>query len=73
MSDVTVVQVKLLNINHTGEQLTTWVDRKPGLKVGSRIKLKDFKPEDQWDVIELWDMERKAKDFDWHRKWTNNI
>lgn len=30
-------------------------------------------PQTRWLVIKLYDKVHDAKDFDWHRKWDNNI
>lgn len=66
-----IIQVKLRN--NLNETLTTWVDVRPDLKLGSYITLKDFKPEVRWQVTHMYKIVRDSKDFDWHRKWTNNI
>lgn len=52
--------------------MTTWLDVRPGLVQGALITLKDF-PNVLWNVKELYDQEHDAADFDWHRKWDNNI
>ena len=65
-----IVQVKLA---YRKEILTTWVDKRPGLAVGSYITLKDLKPSQKWLVSEIYEGEHEASDFDWHRKWDNNI
>lgn len=55
------------------EVMTTWLDTGPKLQPGAIIRLKDFKPDTKWTVEQLYDDEREASDFDWHRKWDNNI
>lgn len=67
-----IIQVFLRNPKGP-ETLTTWVDVRPTLKVGNLITLKDFKPDQQWLVDAIYPGEHEAKDFDWHRKWDNNI
>lgn len=66
-----IVQVHLKNINGN-EHLTTWVDVKPGLKHGAVITLKDY-PDIKWVVAEYYPQEHDSSEFDWHRKWDNNI
>lgn len=61
----------LKNINGN-ETLTTWLDVRPGLKAGSIITLKDFKPDIKWVVKQLFEPEHDSVDFDFHRKWDNN-
>lgn len=68
---IPIVQV-MLRSEHN-EVMTTWVDKRPNLKEGSIIFLRDFKPDTRWLVIKLYPQTHDAKDFDWHRKWTNNI
>lgn len=70
---MTIVQVTLEN--DYGERLTTWVDKRPDLHIGSKVQLKDFKPEVWWKVEAIYDYDHQhhASDFDWHRKWSNNI
>lgn len=66
-----IVQVRLRS--HTGnETLTTWVDYRPELKVGTYITLKEFKPETLWCVMDVYGKVHDAADFDFHRKWDNN-
>lgn len=69
-----IKQAYLVGISEDGEKLTmtTWLDVQPKLKQGARIRLKDM-PGIVWEVRELYDDEREASDFDWHRKWDNNI
>lgn len=69
--NIPIVQVKLRN--KYSETLTTWVDKRPTLLLGARVKLKDFKPDTWWIVEALYPQIHDAKDFDWHRKWDNNI
>lgn len=59
--------------NEHGEVMTTWLDDRPDLKEGCFVTLKDFKPDTKWEVIHLYYNAHEAKDFDWHRKWDNNI
>lgn len=69
-----IIQVSLRNDNSPEELLTTWVDKRPGLKEGMKIRLKDHeRPEEWWRVETIYHLERDGQDFDWHRKWTNNI
>lgn len=56
-----------------GEVMTTWLDDGPKLQLGAKIKLKDFKPDTWWIVDKLYPDIREADEFDWHRKWDNNI
>lgn len=75
-----VVQVKLYSeqrfhratTGHHHESLTTWVDKRPDLKEGAIISLKDFKPEQKWIVHTIYEGEHEASDFEFHRKWDNN-
>lgn len=56
------------------EILVTWLEVGPKLKVGADISLKDFSdPTKRWIVEHIYDPEAEAHEFDWHRKWTNNI
>lgn len=68
---MTIKQAILKNINGN-ETLTTWLDVRPGLKTGAIVSLKDFKPGEKWVVQELFEQEHDARDFDFHRRWTNN-
>jgi len=68
---IPIVQV-MLRSEHS-EVMTTWLDARPNLKKGAVITLKDFMPNTKWLVIELYPKVHDAKDFDWHRKWDNNI
>lgn len=65
-----IVQVDLQSDHH--EVLTTWVDQRPKLKVGSIITLLDFKPETRWVVVKMYSMIHDSHEFDFHRKWDNN-
>lgn len=65
-----IVQVMLRNHDH--ELLTTWVDKRPDLKEGAVLTLRDFKPDMEWQVTAVFDQEHDSKDFDFHRKWDNN-
>jgi hypothetical protein len=65
-----IVQVYLKN--SLDETLTTWVDVRPDLKIGSYITLKDFKPDVRWKVIAVFDTELESKSLEFHRKWDNN-
>lgn len=67
----TIVQVDLLT--KQGEKMTTWVDKRPDLKEGVWITLKDFKSDTKWCVMKLYNQEHTSTEFDWHRKWDNNI
>lgn len=54
------------------ELMTTWVDVRKDLKQGAIISLKNAKG--KWRVDYLYqDGIYEATDFDWHRKWDNNI
>lgn len=70
---IPIVQV-MLRSEHN-EVMTTWLDVRPGLKEGAFVTLKDDRnlPQTRWLVIRLYDKVHDAKDFDWHRKWDNNI
>lgn len=65
-----IVQVTLQS--KIRETFTTWVDKRPELKIGSRISLKDLKPETTWLVVNIYDKELDSKDLEFHRKWDNN-
>jgi hypothetical protein len=70
---MTIVQVKLtvaVDATHRREKIT-WVDNKPGLKVGAQVELKGDKT--VWNVAEIYPTEHAYNEFDWHRNWTNNI
>lgn len=67
-----IVQVKLENLDYPGETLTTWVDVRPGLQEGALVTLKG-QPGMEWVVKEYYGKEHEADEFDWHRKWDNNI
>lgn len=70
-----IIQVQLKSVN---EILTTWVDKRPGLKIGAIITLKDYVDPQfpgavkNWEVIDIYDKEHEGSDFDFHRKWDNN-
>lgn len=66
-----IVQVQLKSDN--GETLVTWLDSRKGLKEGVYVTLKDFKPDTKWEVVNLYPGEHESSEFDWHRKWDNNI
>ena len=66
-----IVQATLRNLNGKN-LLTTWLDKKPELREGAIITLKDFKPEDKWRVEQLYKREFDDKEFEFHRKWDNN-
>jgi hypothetical protein len=55
-----------------GGVMTTFLDDRPDLKVGSIISLKDYKPEIKWIVEFLSEHLHDASDFEFHRKWDNN-
>ncbi len=61
----------LKNLNGN-EVLTTWLDVRPGLKQGSIITLKDFRPDERWVVRQLFEQEHDGSEFDFHRQWDNN-
>lgn len=68
-----IVQVNLSRIhpNNRKETLTTWLDKAPKLKEGASVR---FKGETEyWTVDKIYKSEHVAKEFDWHRKWDNNI
>lgn len=52
-------------------KMTTWVENRPDLKVGVVINLKDKIGD--WTVDRVYDNAHSASEFDWHRKWDNNI
>lgn len=56
-------------------QMTTWLDKHPKLCVGALITLKDYEPDTVWLVTNVYDspITHYSADFDWHRKWDNNI
>lgn len=65
-----VVQIKLRNQKST---LITWVDYRDDLKIGNFITLKEFKRGIRWRIEEIYPGVHEADEFDWHRKWSNNI
>ena len=68
-----IVQVELfhrVDEDHA-HTLTTWVEKKPGLKKGSLITLEEY-PGWVWNVIHFYNEEHEFDDFDFHRKWDNN-
>jgi len=56
-----------------GRTMNTLLNDRPDLKVGVYLTLKDYKPEGLWKVISLSDKTHEAADFEWHKKWSNNI
>lgn len=66
-----IVQVTLYR-EVDGARMTTWVDNKPNLRLGSRITLKDCVEDGLWQVVERFDGEHETHDFDFHRGWDNN-
>lgn len=59
--------------SENNEVMTTWLDDSPKLVPGAVITLKDFKQATKWTVMEVYNDQREAQDFEWHRKWDNNI
>lgn len=55
------------------ETLTTWLDVQPKLALGANISLKEYGTDKRWIVEALYPAVHDATDFDWHRKWDNNI
>lgn len=71
---IPIVQVVLSRPLDGGrrELMTTWVDMRKDLKRGAIISLKSLKG--KWKVESMYDDSiHDATDFDWHRKWDNNI
>lgn len=50
------------------EVLTTWLDMRPGLRLGVVITL-DGHPGKRWLVAELPEVEHDPARFRWHRRW----
>lgn len=71
---IPIVQADLVHViddDHI-RTMTTWLDKKPGLAKGAVIIIKDI-PKIKWIVKELYRTEHESSEFDWHRKWDNNI
>lgn len=69
-----IVQVDLyhqIDSSHA-RKMTTWLDKVPGVEKGAEIKLKDI-PKVTWTITQVYGMEHDVQEFEWHRKWTNNI
>lgn len=72
-----IVQVDLVAVGKRQDGLkekrlmTTWVNDRPDLKVGIDIELKNV--EGLWRVNKIYSGVRESAEFDWHRKWSNNI
>lgn len=66
-----IVQAVLRKVNGN-ETLTTWLDKRDGLKMGAVISLKDYEPNVLWQVQHLYTDEHEKSDFDFHRAWDNN-
>jgi hypothetical protein len=63
-----IVQVDL----RSGDRLmTAWVNKHPNLKEGVWINLEGIVG--LWKVLKIYPRVHEATDFDWHRKWDNNI
>lgn len=63
----TMQQVHLIQGN---KQLTTWVDKRKDVKVGSIISLKDV--EGKWRVHRIFDVEMLEDQLNTHRFFDNN-
>lgn len=67
-----IVQCNLKQPTPNGTRMmTTWLEKRKGVEVGSLISLKDV--EGKWEIAHIYDMEHGDNEFNWHRKWTNNI
>lgn len=55
------------------KRMVTWLDKSPSLKEGVLITLKDYETDEDWKVVKIYSYVGSARDFDWQRKWTNNI
>lgn len=55
----------------TKRQMTTWVNDRPDLKPGVIIELKSV--DGFWTVKKVYNDLHTSDEFDWHRKWDNNI
>lgn len=67
-----IVQVDLERKTPEGNaQMTTWVNDRPDLKLGVAIQLKAV--EGYWSVKKIYNDLHTSDEFDWHRKWDNNI
>lgn len=54
-------------------KMTTWLDKRDNLKQGVQVTLLPDK-DVLWNVDRIYEgPEHTADDFDWHRKWDNNI
>jgi len=70
-TETKLVQVRL----SSGDvQLVTWVEKRPNIKVGARLTLKDHaQPRRWWRVESVSTGECNAHDLAVHRGWDNNI
>lgn len=67
-----IIQVDLeTGVDGGKAQMTTWVNDRPDLKPGVFIELKAV--EGVWEVKKIYNDIHTANEFDWHRKWDNNI
>ena len=69
-----IVQVYLvhqIDPSHS-RTMTTWVNKHPALKEGVDICLTK-QPNIKWRVIRIYPVVHESTEFDWHRKWDNNI
>jgi hypothetical protein len=69
-----IVQVDLRSIEGA-KTMTTWLNYNDKLKLNSVISLKDYYPYGtEWRIVRVYHEQiMEGRDFDWHRKWTNNI
>lgn len=69
---MTIIQADLRAKTEAGYRLmTTWLENTKDVKVGSLISLKDVPG--KWEIMRVYDKEHDAQEFNWHRKWDNNI
>jgi hypothetical protein len=69
MKTATMIQVNLKADD--GTQMTTWVEKRPDIKVGNKIQLDK---QDKWYVIkEVYNHEITKDKLELNRGWTNNI
>lgn len=66
-----LIQVQLKSTK-ANELLTTWVEHRPGVKVGNSLTLEAF-PDVLWDILFVGSVESDYQALALHRKWDNNI
>ena len=66
----TMVQVDLKRAD--GVEMTTWVDKRPDLKEGVLLSLKDEDKDVFWRVNKVYDIEMDKDQVEKNRGWDNN-